>query len=94
MTDLNSLRENLDEVDKQMVALFEKRMALSRHIAEYKKAQGLPVLDAGRESRVLDSRVQMLTDKSLSPSLRDFYVHLMALSRLEQARLWEEGENA
>ena len=43
---LEEYREKIDAVDEKLVALFAERMELSRAIAEYKKENGLPVLDA------------------------------------------------
>ena len=38
MEDLNELRKEIDTIDKAMVDLFEKRMDVSRRVAEYKIA--------------------------------------------------------
>ena len=51
---LEEYREKIDAVDEKLVALFAERMELSRSIAEYKKENGLPVLDASREKERLD----------------------------------------
>ena len=49
MKDLNEIREEIDEIDRQMVALYEKRMRRTSEVAEYKLSVGKPVLDKGRE---------------------------------------------
>ena len=49
MQDLLELREGIDKVDKQIVALFEERMKLVAGVAEYKKHSGRAVLDVQRE---------------------------------------------
>ena len=46
---LEEYREKIDAVDEKLVALFAERIVLSRAIAEYKKANGLSVLDASRD---------------------------------------------
>ena len=86
MTELDTLRKALDDLDQEMVSLFERRMALSRRVAEYKLEHGLPILDASREQRVLQSRADMLGDPALRAPLMAFYEHLMALSRQEQQK--------
>ena len=91
MKDLETLRLELDAVDTELVALFEKRMQLCRGVAEYKLAHGLPVLDAGREEVVLASRMAKARDESLRPAVRELYVSLMSLSRAEQQRMMEEA---
>lgn len=81
MKDLKDLRQELDAIDREMVALFQKRMEVSKGVAEYKIANGLPVLDSSREKQVLASRVAMLDDGSLAESVRALYVEIMRLSR-------------
>ena len=49
MEDLLQLRQEIDEIDQEMVRLFEKRMDVSRRVAEYKIANGKKILDRGRE---------------------------------------------
>ena len=51
---LEELREKIDEIDSQMTRLFEARMDVSAQIAEYKRENKLPVLDAGREREKLN----------------------------------------
>lgn len=94
MRELAEIRADLDELDRAMVALFEKRMHLSQEVARTKRAQGKPVLDAGREQQVLDSRAAMLTDSSLSEAVRALYREIMALSRQEQEKLLREEHHA
>lgn len=91
MRELEDVRAELDGVDRELVRLFEKRMALSREVARYKLAHGLPVLDAAREEQVLDSRAAMLDDSALGEDVRALYACIMALSRDEQERLLKEA---
>ena len=53
--DLEKMREEIDVIDDQLVDLFSQRMAIAGRIAEYKKENGLPVLDADRERKKLNS---------------------------------------
>jgi len=90
--DITALRRRLDEIDQEIVSLVEQRMEVSRQVATYKRENGLPVLDAGREEQVLVSRTQMLKDKALSPAIRDLFMEIMRLSRLEQQKFLERGD--
>ena len=49
MPDLTDYRRTIDELDRSLVALFEKRMDTARAVAAYKKEHDLPVLQEGRE---------------------------------------------
>lgn len=88
--DLKMLRQELDQVDRDMVQCFERRMAICRQVGAWKAEHGMDVLDAGREERVLDSRAAMLQDPSLEADVRELYQLLMRLSRQAQQRLAEE----
>ena len=95
MRSLEECRKLLDEVDRDIVRLFEKRMMIARDVAAYKIANGLPVLDRSREEQVLKSRTAMLEDAHFAPAVCRLYECIMALSREEQALLLgEEGKDA
>lgn len=53
MSKLDVLRGNIDEIDHQIVHLFERRMAVTRAVGEYKQKIGMPVLDVARERDVI-----------------------------------------
>ena len=42
MRELAQIRQELDEIDREMVKLFERRMTLCREVARTKLAQGMP----------------------------------------------------
>ena len=53
--DLLDLRNEIDEIDEQLIPLLQRRMNISKQVAEYKVKRGLPVLNAEREREILDS---------------------------------------
>ena len=90
MKDLNSLRKEIDGIDRQIVALFEQRMAVTAQVGRYKLANGIPVLDRSREEQVLAGKVALLEDKSLSEDVTDLFEAIMAISRRQQQKLLDE----
>ena len=94
MRELAQIRQELDEIDREMVKLFERRMTLCREVARTKLAQGKPVLDASREAQVLESRAAMLADATLTEAVQALYREMMALSRQEQEKLLREANHA
>lgn len=90
MKDLNSLREEIDVIDRQLVALFEQRMAVTGQVGRYKLAHGVPVLDRGREEQVLAGKVALLENKALSEDVTDLFEAIMAISRRQQQKLLDE----
>ncbi len=93
MQELKDIRADLDRVDRELVRLFEKRMALCAQVAEYKIAHGMEVLDASREDQVLSSRAAMLENASLTEDVQALFRTLMALSRAAQQRQMTEAHN-
>ena len=53
--DIKELRNNLDEIDKELIGLLEKRMDLCKQIGEEKKKLSKPVYDKAREEEKLES---------------------------------------
>ncbi|MCI2061525.1 MAG: chorismate mutase [Eubacteriaceae bacterium] len=51
---LDLLREEIDAIDTELIELFKRRLGTAGRIAEYKKANGLPVADEKREMKVLE----------------------------------------
>ena len=89
MKTLDECRSEIDEVDRQIVRLFEQRMQLCREVAQFKIANGMQVLDRSREEKVLDSRAAMLDDAYWAGSVRSLFEGMMALSRAEQQKMLE-----
>lgn len=83
--DLKDYRQQMDDIDDQMIRLFRQRMETAGKIAEYKKEKGLPVLDAGRERE----KMSALCAK-MPPEMRNYtsvlYSSLFELSRSYQSR--------
>lgn len=78
--DLNFLRQQIDDIDRQLLVLFQQRMAVVEQVARYKQAHGLPVRHPEREAAVLD-KVRADADAAYAPYAVDFFRGLMALSR-------------
>ena len=81
--DLNTLRQSIDSIDKEMVALFRRRMEVSRQVAAYKKEHGLPTLDAGRE-RALLGKVTEQAGEELADYTQSVYRSILAAGRSYQ----------
>lgn len=88
--DLTNLREQIDEIDAQIVALYEKRMDVSRQVAEYKIETGKKVFDKAREEEKL-RKVKALTHNEFnSHGIEELFEQIMSMSRKLQYRLLSE----
>lgn len=93
MSELDVLRGAIDEVDRQIVTLFERRMAITQKVGEYKQSVGIPVLDAQREREVIAKKITGLQNPDLKTDVTLLYETIMGISRRQQRRLVMEGEN-
>ena len=84
MKELSQCRAEIDAIDAQIVALFEKRMQVSRDVAAYKHAHQMNILDTSREQLVLQSRAAQATDDALRQPVVTLFREIMRLSREEQ----------
>ena len=87
MTTLEQLRRQLDEVDDQIVVLYEKRMSLCRDVGELKASSGKAVLDEKREKEKLDLVSSKVQDPNNAEGIRELYKKLMELSRKSQEEI-------
>ena len=89
MNDLERARKIINEVDAEMARLFEKRMEAARLVAEYKKQNGLSILDEGREAEVIRKNSEYIQDKTICEYYVTFLKEEMKISRTYQSRLNE-----
>ena len=85
MDALEQARAEIDTVDAQLAALFERRMAAVLQVAEYKRAHGLPIYDAAREAAVLEKAAARIQQPALRPYYKDHVQHMMDLAKQYEA---------
>lgn len=69
MNELKQYREQLDLIDYKIIKLFEKRMAVIKDVAIYKKANNLAIYDKTREMIMLEKNI----NKFDNDELRKYY---------------------
>ncbi len=66
--ELTTIREKIDEVDRELVTLILKRFELVSKISEVKKKRNLKTVDAGRESYILSAVAKLAEENGLDGS--------------------------
>ena len=90
--DLNKLRKDIDEIDRQMVDLIEKRMVVSEAIADYKIEVGKSVYDKSREDEKLASVCNLVSNDINREPVEEMFEKIMEVSRKRQyKRLHDKG---
>lgn len=84
---LEKQRNEIDELDKQLVALFEKRMNLVTEIGELKQKNQYPIFDESRELEVIERAVKRLENVDYEPYITCFFKDLMTVTKTYQSSL-------
>ena len=87
MDKLHVARLEINEIDKEMAGLFEKRMQAASVIADYKKSHGLSILDKGREDEIIKKNSEMIENETVREYYVEFLKNNMQISRSYQSRL-------
>ena len=82
---LKEIRAQIDEIDNDLVELFNKRMALSAQVAEYKKANNMPIYVPSREREILRD-VATKSGPEMANYARVLYSMIFELSRSYQSK--------
>lgn len=73
MSDLNEARQIINDVDKKMAELFEKRMDAATLVAEYKCEHAMPIDDFAREEQIIARNCALIENEDY----RSYYVNFL-----------------
>ncbi len=90
MTALDENRAKIDRIDTEIERLFEERFHAVEGIVKYKMENDLPVLDSSREESIIENSIARLHNKELEKYYRDFYQHLLDVSKEYQKEIMEK----
>ena len=87
---LNELRNEKNQVDRELTGLLEKRFNLVLKVALYKRAQGIAVYDPAREQAVIDRCKSYLKNSRYDKQIEKLYQAIMdAAKEIEQEEIRE-----
>lgn len=84
MIDLSISRQQIDEIDSQIVELFERRMEVANEVAKYKIETGKAVFDKEREDQKLERLGAMSHGEFNERAVRELFSQIMSISRKYQ----------
>lgn len=90
MKDLKELRNQIDQIDRQIVELYQKRMEIAAEVAAYKIENGRQVFDKTREEEKLASLSALATSPFNRHGIQELFEQIMAMSRKRQYQLMTE----
>lgn len=63
---LTLLRQQIDQIDNELLEVLSKRMRVSREIGQYKKEHRMPAVQAGRYNDIMRTRVKLGEEMGMS----------------------------
>ena len=63
---LNILRQQIDQLDNELIEVLNKRMRVCREIGQYKKEHRMQVVQIGRYDDILRSRIKLAEEMDMS----------------------------
>ena len=79
--DLDSIRQEIDQIDDQIVKLLEERMQLVEGVVAYKKASGKSILDTKREEVIFEKVRSRVEDKRYQETIVATFSDILKRSR-------------
>ncbi len=81
MSNIEDLRNEINQIDEKIIKLFEERMNISVKVGEYKKLNNLPILNQQREDELIEKNLAHLNNKNLKNYYIEFQKKVMELSK-------------
>ena len=78
---LDIIRQEIDQIDDQIVKLLEERMHLVEGVVAYKKASGKPILDSKREEIIFEKVKNRVEDKRYQETMVATFSDILKRSR-------------
>lgn len=77
-------RNRIDEIDKELMKLFEERMKVILDVAKYKKENNMTIFHKDRENQVIEKNLKRIENKELLPYAEEMLHALMDISKKYQ----------
>ncbi len=79
--DLDTIRQEIDKIDDQIVQLLEERMHLVEGVVAYKKTSGRPILDTKREEVIFEKVKNRVGNKKYEDTIVETFSDILKRSR-------------
>lgn len=69
--DLITIRRQIDECDRQLADVLQRRMDLVTEVAAYKQSKGMPIKDLDREKQVIEKVAGWVENVEYKPAVKN-----------------------
>ena len=90
MNKLEESRIKIDEIDSKIIELFEERMTTVIDVINYKIENNIPVLDANRESIMLEKNLNKIKNEKYKKYYKDVLLGFLKASKDMQKDILED----
>ncbi len=80
---VNGLRNEITAIDRELLALVNRRIDTVAHLKRHKDEHGIAFVDPDREARMIAERIAENAGPLSEEGLRAFYAELLALTKRE-----------
>lgn len=87
VVDLAESRAKIDEIDKEIVRLFQERMGIATDVAAFKRSTGKKVFDPKREEEKIATLCALAKDEFNRTGIEDLFRQIMSISRKYQYQI-------
>lgn len=83
--EIADLRCEIDNIDSELIDLFQRRLKVAEGIAKYKEVKGLPVYDPARERAKL-KEVETISEDGYNKEVEALYSYIFDVSKVHQKK--------
>lgn len=85
MQEIDMLRKNIDNIDKEIIRLLEQRYTISDKIGNIKQTISKEIIDTKREEIILD-KINKLVNTKNQKDIQSIYMYIMEISKNRQQK--------
>lgn len=74
---LEEFRKSIDNLDATLIYVLAERFRLTKRVGEFKRDQGLPSSDTGREARQIARMKELAEDADLDPEFAERFLRFV-----------------
>jgi chorismate mutase / prephenate dehydratase len=93
MEELNVLRNQINEIDDELVSLFLKRMDRVKEVGILKNTNSMEIIDKKRENQIISKHINELEDIGKRENVKSFIENLIHISRKSQFEIFDGTES-
>lgn len=90
MKNLDNLRDEISQIDAQILELFAKRLTITDEVGRYKAENSLPIFQKNRENEILEHISKNFADKT---GITNIWKEVMNMSKRGQQKFFQKSEN-